>query len=218
MMAATNSARSLSSSSRELNFIANWNLGSIISLNGRRKLFRNSLVMKPLPYATSRPSLFMHDANMAKSASWTPYFNNVTCWRTDCIQCLYNVHIWRSGWQIIFMKLKQFTGCGALTWSFKSRFEKPGTDLANSVSSVTVSTEVHWQQWNIRTSASLFSSPPEEPTILATKVCSANCSVSMSWITKGYKTMRMKHRDQIKNKLYSSLCQGGKWALYNCNQ
>ncbi len=211
MMAATNSARSLSSSSRELNFIANWNLGSIISLNGRRKLFRNSLVMKPLPYATSRPSLFMYDANMAKSASWTPYFNNVTCRRK---QAAFNkdVHACLKVFTSMKRAYRTWRSFLALTWSFKSRFEKPGTDLANSVSSVTVSTEVHWQQWNIRTSASLFSRAPEEPTILATRVCSANCSVSMSWMTKGYNTMRMKHEDQIKNKLlYMGRFLNGRW-------
>ncbi|TNN37963.1 hypothetical protein EYF80_051872 [Liparis tanakae] len=147
-MAATNRARSLSSSSIALNPNANWNFGSIMSLNGRRRLLRNSRVMKPEPYATRRPSLFMLEASMAKRASCTPYFNRVT-------------------------------------WSLRSRHENPGTDLANSVSSVTVSTDVHWQQWKIRTSASRSFSVPPEPTILGTSVCSASFRVSMSWMTKG---------------------------------
>lgn len=79
IMAATNKARSLSSNSRALNFTANSNLGSMISLNGFLKLRRNSLVTKPLPLATKSPSLFMRDGSMAKIASWTPYFSNVTC-------------------------------------------------------------------------------------------------------------------------------------------
>lgn len=148
MIAATNRARSLSSSPRPLNFIANWNFGSIMSLNGRRRLLRNSRVMKPEPYATRSPSLFMQEANMAKRASYTPYFKRVT-------------------------------------WSLRSKPEKPGTDLANSVSSVTVSTDVYWQQWKMRTSASLSFSVPAELTIFATRVCSASWSVSMSWMTKG---------------------------------
>lgn len=50
------------------------------------------------------------------------------------------------------------------TWSFRSRFWKPGTDLANSVSSVTVSTEVLWQQWKSLASASVcWSSPHATP-------------------------------------------------------
>ncbi len=79
IMAATKSARSLSSSSRALNFTANSNFGSMISLKGLRRLRRNSLVTKPRPFATSSPSLFMSDGSMAKIASWTPYFNSVTC-------------------------------------------------------------------------------------------------------------------------------------------
>lgn len=69
MMAATNRAKSLSSSSRELKRVANWNLGSIMSLKGRRRLFRNSRVMKPPPRATRRPSLFMQEARRVKRAS-----------------------------------------------------------------------------------------------------------------------------------------------------
>lgn len=153
MIAATNRARSLSSSSSALNFMANWNFGSIISLNGRRRLLRNSRVMKPEPYATRSPSLFIQEASRANRASYTPYFKRVT-------------------------------------WSLRSRLENPGTDFANSVSSVTVSTEVHWQQWKIRTSASLSFSTPAVPTILATSVCSASWRVSMSWITKGCEQWR----------------------------
>lgn len=69
IMAATKRARSLSSSSRELKRVANWNLGSIMSLNGRRRLLRNSRVMKPPPRATRRPSLFMQEARRVKRAS-----------------------------------------------------------------------------------------------------------------------------------------------------
>lgn len=79
MMAATNRARSLSSSSRALNLTANSNLGSMISLKGFLKLLRNSLVTKPLPLATSSPSLFIKEGSMAKIASCTPYFSKVTC-------------------------------------------------------------------------------------------------------------------------------------------
>lgn len=79
MMAATNRARSLSSSSRALNLTANSNLGSMISLKGFLKLLKNSLVTKPLPLATSSPSLFMREGSMAKIASCTPYFSRVTC-------------------------------------------------------------------------------------------------------------------------------------------
>lgn len=79
IMAATNKARSLSSSSRALNLTANSNFGSMISLKGFRKLRRNSRVTKPLPLATNSPSLFMRDGSMAKIASCTPYFNKVTC-------------------------------------------------------------------------------------------------------------------------------------------
>lgn len=78
-MAATNRARSLSSSSRALNLTANSNLGSMISLKGFLKLLKNSLVTKPLPLATSSPSLFMREGSMAKIASCTPYFSKVTC-------------------------------------------------------------------------------------------------------------------------------------------
>lgn len=73
----------------------------------------------------------------------------------------------------------------SVTWSLRSKLENPGTDFANSVSSVTVSTDVHWQQWKIRTSTSLSFSDPAEPTIFATRVCSASWRVSMSWMTKG---------------------------------
>lgn len=79
MMAATKRARSLSSSSRELKRVANWNLGSIMSLKGRRRLLRNSRVTNPPPRATSTPSLFMQEARSVKRASQTPYFSRVTC-------------------------------------------------------------------------------------------------------------------------------------------
>lgn len=69
MMAATKRAKSLSSSSRELKRVANWNLGSIMSLNGRRRLLRNSRVIKPAPRATRTPSLFMQEARRVKRAS-----------------------------------------------------------------------------------------------------------------------------------------------------
>lgn len=88
IMAATNKARSLSSSSRALNLTANSNFGSMISLKGFRKLRRNSRVTKPLPLATNSPSLFMRDGSMAKIASCTPYFNKVTC-RKHTNSCLF---------------------------------------------------------------------------------------------------------------------------------
>lgn len=58
------------------------------------------------------------------------------------------------------------TGCpwssaSSLTWSLRSRSWKPGTALANSVSSVTVSTEVLWQQWKSLASASFCRSNPQ---------------------------------------------------------
>ena len=140
MMAATNRARSLSSSSRALNLTANSNLGSMISLKGFLKLRRNSLVTKPLPLATNRPSLFMREGNMAKIASCTPYFSKVTC-RKHTDKCSI---IWKSNTQIILL-------CSTLsrqwlTWSLRKRSTNPGMHLANSVSSRTVSTVVHWQR------------------------------------------------------------------------
>lgn len=91
-MAATKRARSLSSSSRELKRVANWNLGSIMSLKGRRRLLRNSRVTNPPPRATSTPSLFMQEARRVNRASYTPYFSRVTyfyrvIWR-------YRVKVW----------------------------------------------------------------------------------------------------------------------------
>lgn len=82
------------------------------------------------------------------------------------------------------------------TWSFRSSFWKPGTAFANSVSSVTVSTDVLWQQRNSRASASLcwssmhttwqFSGLARSPFATWTaKVLSASWNVSMSWIMKG---------------------------------
>ncbi len=154
MMAATNSARSLSSSSKALNLMANWNFGSIMSLKGLRRLFRNSRVMKPPPWATSSPSLFMQEASRAKSASYTPYFSRVT-------------------------------------WSLRSRVAKPGTALANSVTSVTVATEAYWQNRKSRASTSLSrtvdTSPDATlPSSWVSSFCSACWRVSMSWMTKGF--------------------------------
>ena len=90
------------------------------------------------------------------------------------------------------------------TWSFRSRLWKPGTALANSVSSVTVSTDVLWQQWKSLASASLCwsspqptagtSSPAWRPlsgsglspfTMWAANVFSASWNVSISWMMKG---------------------------------
>lgn len=157
-MAATNKARSLSSSSRALNFTANWNLGSIMSLKGRRKLLRNSRVMKPRPCATSSPSLFMQEASRAKIASCTPYFSKVT-------------------------------------WSFRWSSGKPGTALANSVSSVTVSTDVRWLQWKSRPSASRcrrLAASTLPPNSWISNVFSASCRVCKSWMTKGFQKKKKK--------------------------
>lgn len=79
------------------------------------------------------------------------------------------------------------------TWSLRSRLWKPGTALANSVSSVTVSTEVLWQQWKSRASASFCRSKPQPSAgstwrslaISAASVFSARWNVSMLWMING---------------------------------
>lgn len=90
------------------------------------------------------------------------------------------------------------------TWSLRSRLWNPGTALANSVSSVTVSTEVLWQQWKSLASASLcrssphpragtispmwrlFSDPPWcSHATCAASVFSASWNVSMLWMING---------------------------------
>lgn len=92
------------------------------------------------------PSLFISGAIMMIRISITPYFSSVTCGE--------NKDTLKSRSRVWPCFVCSFISAVLPTWSLRSRSTKPGMLLANSVTSLTASTERDWQLLKKRSSSS----------------------------------------------------------------
>lgn len=101
----------------------------------------------------SVPSLFISGDIMMIRISITPYFSSVTCGE--------NKDTLKSRSRVWPRFVCSFTSAVLLTWSLRSRSMKPGMLLANSVTSLTASTERDWQLLKKRSSSSSETLPSD---------------------------------------------------------